>query len=366
MNIKNLTSPSLWPRRYDMLDGWRGIAALAVVWHHAQGPQMGHWAVLVFFIISGYCISASADACQEKGLGFGGFMKRRLRRIYPPYLLALLFFALTRLLKVYLYHDNQLAHFSPWQILQNATLTQWLTMLGHPQPVAYENPSLMVVAFWSLNYEEQFYLLVAVMLALPAIFSRLQLPQSILALTALGFVWILFWGRLCYGFFLDYWALFALGALVYLRLSRFAGVWSRRFVDLFLLVLASASGIYALHHPCNSEAVLIAGGGRAVFTELLLGSVFSLLLIASRGLDKAVMASKAGAGLRFLGLISYSLYLIHQFNLRLTSSMARLVLPHGAPQCLSTAVVLCFHVGLASVFWYGCERPFLNKPVAKV
>jgi peptidoglycan/LPS O-acetylase OafA/YrhL len=81
-------SGGLWGKHYSMLDAWRGLAAVGVVLSHLNAPINGHFAVMMFFVISGYCISASADSCLKKELGFGGFMYRRVRRIYPPYLLV--------------------------------------------------------------------------------------------------------------------------------------------------------------------------------------------------------------------------------------------------------------------------------------
>src|SRR5688572_16597179 len=95
--------------RYDSLDLWRGVACLVVVAYHAavfthsdafeerlraDGGGLCEWllaavgrfwfGVPVFFVISGYCIAASADAARAKRGGVGRYFVRRLRRIYPP------------------------------------------------------------------------------------------------------------------------------------------------------------------------------------------------------------------------------------------------------------------------------------------
>jgi len=77
-------SPSVWSERYDMLDGWRGLAAFVVLLHHVSPIRLGAEAVILFFVISGYCITAAAEAALRKGMGFRQFMLRRVRRIYPP------------------------------------------------------------------------------------------------------------------------------------------------------------------------------------------------------------------------------------------------------------------------------------------
>lgn len=106
------------------LDGLRGLAALYVLIHHARwllwegynvgylahpesygtlqklamyalsAFKFGHEAVLLFFVLSGFVIHLRyAIAIDNEGgealFGFFGFLKRRIRRIYPPLLLAL-------------------------------------------------------------------------------------------------------------------------------------------------------------------------------------------------------------------------------------------------------------------------------------
>jgi peptidoglycan/LPS O-acetylase OafA/YrhL len=83
-----------------MIDGLRGLAALAVVMHHLRVIPVGHYAVMLFFVISGYCIAAAVTAARRSAMSFGSFMWRRLRRIYPPYFFAVAFFVLTRAAKI--------------------------------------------------------------------------------------------------------------------------------------------------------------------------------------------------------------------------------------------------------------------------
>ena len=41
--------------------------------------------VPLFFVISGYCIAATADATRERSGSVRGYFARRFRRIFPPY-----------------------------------------------------------------------------------------------------------------------------------------------------------------------------------------------------------------------------------------------------------------------------------------
>jgi peptidoglycan/LPS O-acetylase OafA/YrhL len=102
-------------RRYEELDALRGLAALTVVAHHhlsvfpllrADTHQSGNvllnlfkysplhivWAggeaVLLFFVLSGFVLALPAlDAPQTR---YRSYLVRRIARIYPPYLLAVL------------------------------------------------------------------------------------------------------------------------------------------------------------------------------------------------------------------------------------------------------------------------------------
>src|SRR5688500_7189677 len=109
-----MTSPPTASTRLRSIDALRGIAALGVVVYHAveQGKQalpnnlleyplraiqfissFGYIGVFLFFVISGFCIhlqwARSRAAGHEPDIRFGPFWKRRLRRLYPPYLIAL-------------------------------------------------------------------------------------------------------------------------------------------------------------------------------------------------------------------------------------------------------------------------------------
>ena len=87
-----------------VIDVCRGAAALWVVCvHHTYSPafveqlprvhqflKAGFLGVPMFFVVSGYCIAASADGCVRKRESTGGFLRRRFLRIYPPFWASLL------------------------------------------------------------------------------------------------------------------------------------------------------------------------------------------------------------------------------------------------------------------------------------
>ena len=80
--------------RYDILDGLRGVAALAVLGYHlfeavafaagAERQQMYHGflAVDFFFILSGFVMGYAYDERWDR-MSLGGFVRRRLVRLHP-------------------------------------------------------------------------------------------------------------------------------------------------------------------------------------------------------------------------------------------------------------------------------------------
>jgi peptidoglycan/LPS O-acetylase OafA/YrhL len=83
------------PHRFALLDGMRGIAALAVAFLHAGLgfglpviPAHGYLAVDFFFCLSGFVICHAYEARLRAGMTFGRFFRLRLIRLYPMIFVA--------------------------------------------------------------------------------------------------------------------------------------------------------------------------------------------------------------------------------------------------------------------------------------
>ena len=80
---------------FHTLNGMRGVSALAVVLFHAEalaGTQMapgGYLAVDLFFVLSGLVIAHAYEGWLLQTLTPIAFMRHRLIRFYPLYLLGL-------------------------------------------------------------------------------------------------------------------------------------------------------------------------------------------------------------------------------------------------------------------------------------
>lgn len=351
--------PQLWPARYKIIDGWRALAALTVVCHHLglwTRQNAGHMAVLVFFVISGYCIAATSESCLRHGHGFATYMSRRIRRIYPPYFFAVCFYVVSRVLKWRLGGGMQLSpSVSAW--VQTLTLTQWLSLIPHPATYATQNPTLFVAAFWSLNYEEQFYLVIGVLMVLSVRFGR-PIYWGVLALIVPAFAWNLTHPAISYGFFLEYWVHFSLGVIVYYRLCRLTQVRARRAIDIGISILVVASACVWIFQQGPGFAAQ-----RSVYAEWSITGAFALFLIAARAVDDAIAGSWLGARLVTFGTLTYSLYLVHQINEMASVRAAGFLIRLGVPSFFKLPIELLWMIAVAAVFWYFCERRFINRPL---
>jgi peptidoglycan/LPS O-acetylase OafA/YrhL len=79
------------------LDGLRGVAAMAVVWHHMTGqayggsatPSRGYLAVDFFLILSGLVVARAYETRLQSNMTFLGFLRVRLIRLYPMIVLGI-------------------------------------------------------------------------------------------------------------------------------------------------------------------------------------------------------------------------------------------------------------------------------------
>ncbi|MGN6376164.1 MAG: acyltransferase family protein [Sphingomonas sp.] len=76
-----------------VLDGLRGVAAVAVAWFHLHFVVgydcAGPLAVDLFFLLSGFVVAAAYDRRLDTDLSVGAFVRKRLVRLYPMFLTGL-------------------------------------------------------------------------------------------------------------------------------------------------------------------------------------------------------------------------------------------------------------------------------------
>jgi peptidoglycan/LPS O-acetylase OafA/YrhL len=148
------------------IDGLRCIAVLLVILHHLSVPGFsgGFVGVDVFFVISGYLITAIILAELKKGqFTFGSFYKRRAIRLAPAYFTVLL---VTSVFAYLLMLPAELENFSNSALYSTffaANFYMWDAVGGYFGSGADTTPLLHL---WSLAVEEQFYVIWPVTLML--------------------------------------------------------------------------------------------------------------------------------------------------------------------------------------------------------
>ena len=154
--------------RFLLLDGLRGLAAIVVVFWHAEWLGFHRWmhtgymAVDFFFCLSGFVIAFSYESRLRGSLGFAEFCKARVVRLYPVYILgSFLGLAVTLVLFRGAPHAQLAREYIPL-LFRSLFMVPVLDRHKHPFLFPLDQPA------WSLFYE-----LVANILFAAAIRARL-------------------------------------------------------------------------------------------------------------------------------------------------------------------------------------------------
>ena len=361
------------PSHLAYLDGLRGLAALFVVLHHAyltiwNGPArpegwvgvllapltFGHYAVVVFLVLSGYCLTLPVQR-EPAGIPRGGwkrFFLRRARRILPAYWLALI---------------TTIGLIALW--LGEKTGTHWDTCLPVTIPAIVGHALLLQDLFarqiggridhvyWSVAVEWHLYFLFPALLWLR---RRSGATGMLTGATLVGLV-VSFALRksVLSGLTPHFLPLFALGAFAAeaspLPDSKKAAAGWCSVLGLSGLILLS--GWLGAERALNQWLPLVS-------VDLLAGVSTALLLVsAASAPQSAFMPRLLGARLPvFLGGMAYSLYLMHAPLLQLVWQYALrpLRIAPLATFCLLIGA-LPLVVGGCWLFFLICERPLLQK-----
>lgn len=338
--------------RLQSLDGLRGIAAFMVVLSHisvlthfpyAQNPGVPTWwetvlwnlgapGVDVFFVLSGYVL-ALPHLHQGRPMHFVPFVLRRLRRLYPAYLAAVL---LAVLLK-HLHGPEKLTEIvTRWQ--QPLTLRELgenLFLLNPTMDMQSLNPVV-----WTLQVELHMALVFPLLLLL---MGRTHVPSSTVLL--LGFL-VGFLG----GFFVQSVGMLPLFLLGLLLAKHTKGVedFFRRFPLVRHGTLVAAVALVLHRHWLSLEDL---------FYVRYISGLGAVLLIPVILTSRSVKRFLQQPALQSLGKVSYSLYLVHEPILFFVAT--HLYSPLGGSMWTGVLTVLV-SLGVATVFYRWFEKPVLT------
>jgi peptidoglycan/LPS O-acetylase OafA/YrhL len=293
--------------RFAVIDALRALACLAVVLYHAK--EGGHIAALqqvmpaflltvfeqgssgvsIFFVISGFVIAHSMYSDNVTGGYAGRFMLRRSLRLDPPYWASIALGIAGAYISAKVVPGKVFSMPSFENLLLHVTYL--IDIAGQP---------MVNGVYWTLCLEMQFYLSFVLLMWIAARWGkRIGVENArkwvLLGVVAVAMLWTTPWQPFeVRGLFLDHWHLFVMGVLIRYALDP-ARVQAQRMWCVVSIVLLGAVGL--LFHPTVSESLGVASG-----LFLLAGCKYAKLLSWS-----------GGRLLQWLGLISYSLYLTHNF-----------------------------------------------------
>ena len=320
-------------KRISQLDGVRGLAILAVFLHHALRLKLLWMGVDLFFILSGFLITGILLSAKGQKIGsyFAHFYGRRARRILAPYLVTLILVGLV-------FGYGWLKHWYLYILLTNLLL-----------PLHIERPEAFD-PLWSLAVEEQFYLF---------------WPFAVYFLSPRNLRWL---------------ALGLLGLAPALRgLIHFREHWAIYTLTPFRMDLMAVSALLCMTYRDHRERIerwgaaagagcsltgvagllLLAHFGVSTYGNTRLGNVaiYECSLLATLGIMLwALSGYRVGllqvAPLRYLGRISYTVYLVHLAVL--TWFAARL------PYLLAAGAGFAVSIAYASASWYLMEARLLH------
>ena len=324
--------------RLDALDAFRGLAALWVVFYHVllrypyfmaghdtpaepllpgfTAVDFGIVPVLWFFLISGFVITWTVDRCRTPA----DFVVSRVSRIYPAYWASLL-------LTVALLARWPLPGVSPSlrDVLVNSTMLQAYLLVPNVAGV-----------YWSLAVELAFYAYVLALFAtglwrlvhVAALgWALLCLATALVSLAGLAVPW-----RANQLLLLQHAPFLLAGMMLYQLWRGHARAWSGATVGVCVVTM------FILHPAGPALTCLVAMG---------------LVAAAAHGRLRWL----ATAPLVWLGSVSYSLYLVHEYPAYMVLRSAdRAGWPYGLAVVAAVALVLM----LATAVTYGIERPALH------
>ena len=371
-----------FPARLRGIDALRGIAALGVVFFHAvergeralpqnllQYPvraiqfttSFAYIGVFLFFVISGFCIhlqwAKARAAGTESDIRFGAFWKRRLRRLYPPYIIALVLFLLLAASTA----GINLTHFFFYDIGMH------LLMLHNLDP---KTCYTINGVFWTLAIEEQLYLAYFLLL-----FIRVRWGWGVtLAVCLIARVGWMGFGHLVWlktGFGVPVpeaaaahwftWALGAVGVEAYFGLIKLRG-WSRD-LRLATVLIVAASAISSSLPLIDKDTFLHNGAWFLIHPFWGLGFfiVVNRMVLAEQSWLRQAKLPSLVLILSTVGIFSYSLYLTHELVIMQSWQWAN-------PSWLQLVNVFVFTVPATIIFawaffWF-FEKPFMSKRVA--
>ncbi|MCX2492583.1 acyltransferase family protein [Pedobacter sp. PF22-3] len=337
----------------------RGVAALGVFWYHQQygrvlakytnqslfnlTDQFGStYAVPLFFLISGFCIHLSSLGylAENRELNLKAYFTKRLKRIYPPYLIALLFAIIIN-----------------WLIKPSFYLgiKDFIVHLFVLQGFFEKSFNTINLVFWTISIELAFYFLYPLFFFLRKKYALRYVIAIISIISTFSIVYFINveYTHLVQRYFvLNLWLGWCMGAFISDKI----------FLDInfnwkkFLLLLYPLLGLLYLLVYLNKISVLVLDELNILIWIGPLLFVFNNENWLHKNYNLLINLFVK------IGLLSYSLYLLHQPLIMLKNFIIQRYIPvELGPYCQMLGFPII--IWLSWLHYNRVEKPFLSKKV---
>lgn len=326
------------------IDGLRAVAVVAVIIFHLKPTFLsgGFLGVDVFFVISGFLITSIIQkSLSEKSFSLRQFWMRRVHRIYPALMVMVAVVAILGNFILINPERQALVSQSFGAVASFANILLWKTTSGYWAP---SSEDIVLLHTWSLSLEEQFYIVFPLFLLILHTCAKRWIPLAVLLLAVCSLIICVYTtpsdrSAAFYLLHTRMWELLigSLLAVMPWPAESLAKTRSRSFLALFGIFLVLVSfvclanderfpGLYPLLPCIGTAIVLVCGRGGGIAHAFLTLSF-----------------------IRYLGIISYSLYLWHWPVI----AFSRYVSPYE-----NIPVLLLIMLALASISYHYVEVPF--------
>lgn len=333
------------------LDGFRGLAALLVLFHHTATPLKGagNLGVWMFFVLSGFLLTKTFVVQPQKNLNLKNlslFMQRRFKRIVPMY-----FFLISCLFLLTYRYDSAIRHYL------------FIQGDGH---------------FWTILQEMYFYLLLPILTTIAYLICRGKALPTMILLFICSWLWQHYGSTnifSVYGYNKNmhaYFEVFIIGMFgayfyhgVFLNNSKLQH-YSEKFqlnisligILLFILLL-----FITFTNWLNFDLSIKNNSLLSAFICLFF--ILISTLTPSNSLYNRLFSNHF---LRYVGIIGYSFYLLHPYAVFLTRNGIEYFLqipPNNVPAVWRIISPLLLTLLFASFTYSFIERPFLTNKKSK-
>lgn len=333
---------------YPVIDGLRAIAVVSVIIYHFDfhlaGSKIlssGFLGVDIFFLISGFLISSIIiNKLEANNFSFKRFYYRRARRILPALIFTLI---LSSICAWFIMTPNDLAKFAE-TLLSTIFISSNYYFLSEDSYTAIASSFKPLLHTWSLSLEEQFYLIYPLILLASWRYCKKYFNYIFAGLTLASIVSMKFSGEelAFYSLHCRAWE-FCLGTIIaYTKLK--SKVKYHQSLSWTGILLISISLI----------------GFKSELSQLSLASIISItgtaLIILAADQKNLINSFLSSRPMVRIGLISYSLYLIHQpaiVFLRLNQIQE--------PNIMTKILVIASLLVLANLSWQWIEQPYRKE-----